>query len=56
MSPQASRQLEKTLVTLQDTQAQLEKLTVANSLLGKGRGGRCGGWSCPIPLAPVSPC
>ncbi|XP_057893744.1 sperm-associated antigen 5 [Melospiza georgiana] len=32
---EASCQLEKTLVTLKDTEAQLEKLTVANSRLGK---------------------
>ncbi|XP_038014178.1 sperm-associated antigen 5 [Motacilla alba alba] len=32
---EASCQLEKTLVTLQDTEAQLEQLTVANSRLGK---------------------
>lgn len=39
VSPQVSCQLEKTLVTLQNAEAQLEKLTVANSRLGKGRGG-----------------
>lgn len=39
VSPQASCQLQKTLVALQDTEAQLEQLTVANSRLGKGRGG-----------------
>ncbi|XP_058710402.1 sperm-associated antigen 5 [Poecile atricapillus] len=32
---EASCQLEKTLVTLQDTEAQLQQLTVANSRLGK---------------------
>ncbi|XP_030818830.1 sperm-associated antigen 5 [Camarhynchus parvulus] len=32
---EASCQLEKTMVTLQDTEAQLEQLTVANSRLGK---------------------
>lgn len=54
VSPQVSCQLEKTLVTLQNNEAQLEKLTVANSRLGKGRGGRHGGWICPIPM-PLSP-
>lgn len=39
MSPQVFCQLEKTLVTLKDTGAQLEQLTVANSRLGKGKDG-----------------
>ena len=53
MSLQVSCQLEETSVALQDTVAQLEQLTVANSRLSAGRGGRHGGWNCSVPAAPV---
>lgn len=53
MSLQVSCQLEETSVALQDTVAQLEQLTVANTRLSAGRGGRRGGWSCSVPAAPV---